>query len=85
MSTPSQELLRPMLKIVLTNTSIFSIINDMRTWTDEEIRYLRKYYNNTPMNIIVGQLGRSPQSIRNKVHYMRRKGMKFDRVTDAKR
>ena len=57
----------------------------MRTWTDEEIRYLRKHYNNTPMNIIVGQLGRSPQSIRNKVHYMRRKGMTFDRRTDAKR
>ncbi len=57
----------------------------MRTWTDEEIKYLRKHYNNTSMNIIAGQLGRSGQSIRSKVHQMRKKGFTFDRVTDAKR
>jgi len=57
----------------------------MRTWTDEEIKYLRKHYNNTPMNIVTGQLGRSAQSIRSKVSNMRKKGFTFDRVTDAKR
>jgi len=57
----------------------------MRTWTDEEIKYLRKHYNNTSMNIIAGQLGRSGQSIRSKVHQLRKKGYTFDRVADAKR
>lgn len=56
----------------------------MRTWTDEEIKYLRENYNKVPMNIVAGQLGRSAQSIRSKVHNMRKKGYTFDRVKDAK-
>ena len=56
----------------------------MRTWTDEEIKYLRENYNKVPMNIVAGQLGRSAQSIRCKVHNMRKKGYTFDRVRDAK-
>ena len=56
----------------------------MRTWTDEEIKYLRANYNKVPMSIIASQLGRSAQSIRTKVHYMRKKGFTFDRVADAK-
>ena len=55
----------------------------MRTWTNEEIKYLRKHYNKTPMSIIAGQLGRSAQSIRSKIYSMRKKGFTFDRVTDA--
>ena len=56
----------------------------MRTWTDEEIKYLRENYNKVPMNIVAGQLGRSAQSIRNKIHILRKKGYTFNRVTDAK-
>ena len=57
----------------------------MRTWTEEEIKYLRENYNKVPMSIVAGQLGRSAQSIRSKVHNMRKKGFTFDRVADAKR
>ena len=56
----------------------------MRTWTDEEIKYLRENYNKVPMHIVAGQLGRSAQSIRSKISYMRKKGFTFNRVTDAK-
>lgn len=58
---------------------------NMRTWTDEEISYLRENYNKVPMSIVAGQLGRSAQSIRSKVFNLRKKGMKFNRRTDAKR
>ena len=57
----------------------------MRTWTDEEIKYLRENYNKVPMSIVAGQLGRSAQSIRSKIHNMRKKGMTIHRRTDAKR
>ena len=56
----------------------------MRTWTEKEIKYLRENYNKVPMNIVAGQLGRSAQSIRSKVHNKRKKGYTFDRVADAK-
>jgi biotin operon repressor len=56
----------------------------MRTWTDEEIKFLRKAYNNESVGKLATLLGRSEQSIRNKVHILRKKGYTFDRVTDAK-
>jgi len=58
---------------------------NMRTWTEEELKYLRENYNKVPMSIVAGQLGRTAQSIRSKVHYMRKKGYTFNRITDAKR
>ena len=57
----------------------------MRTWTDEEIQFMRKAYNNEPIAKIALALGRTEQSIRNKVHILRKKGYTFDRRTDAKR
>ena len=56
----------------------------MRTWTDEEIKYLRENYNKGPMSVVAGQLGRSAQSSRNKIHILRKKGYTFNRVKDAK-
>jgi len=56
----------------------------MRTWTNEEIKLLRKAYNNKPITALAAELGRTEQSIRSKVHIMRRKGFSFDKVTDAK-
>lgn len=56
----------------------------MRTWTDEETKYLRKHYNNIPVGTLASTLGRSAQSIRNKVHIMRKKGFTFDRKTNEK-
>ncbi len=56
----------------------------MRTWTEEEIKYLRENYNKVPMSIVAGQLGRTAQSIRSKIHNLRKKGYTFDRVKDAK-
>jgi biotin operon repressor len=54
----------------------------MRNWTDKEIRLLRTAYNNEPVTKIALTLGRSEQSIRNKVHAMRSKGYTFNRVKD---
>ena len=54
----------------------------MRNWTDKEVAFLRKAYNNEPIDKIALTLGRSVQSVRNKVHIMRKKGMTFDRVND---
>ena len=73
------------LKIVLDNERQKEYNINMRTWTDEEIKYLRENYNKVPMSIVAGQLGRSAQSIRSKIHNMRKKGMTFHRRTDAKR
>lgn len=55
----------------------------MRTWTDKENKFLRKAYNNEPINKIATALMRSKQSIRNHVHILRKKGFAFDRVRDV--
>ena len=54
----------------------------MRKWTEKEVAFLRKAYNNEPIDKIALTLGRSVQSVRNKVHIMRKKGMTFDRKGD---
>lgn len=54
----------------------------MRKWTDKEVAFLRKAYNNEPIDKIALTLGRTIQSVRSKVHVMRKKGMTFDRVND---
>ena len=54
----------------------------MRKWTDKEVAFLRKAYNIEPIEKIALTLGRTIQSIRSKVHIMRKKGMSFDRVND---
>ena len=56
----------------------------MKTWTDKEIRFLQKAYNNEPIGKIAKALMRSEQSIRSKVHIMRKKGIAFDRVRDLR-
>ena len=56
----------------------------MKTWTDKEIRFLQKAYNNEPIAKIALVLLRSEQSIRNKVHIMRKKGIAFDRKRDIR-
>ncbi len=56
----------------------------MRTWTEKEISFLRKAYNNEPIAKVAVTLGRTPQSVRSKVHQLRKKGFTFDRITDAK-
>lgn len=55
----------------------------MKTWTDKENKFLRKAYNNEPINKIAKALMRSKQSIRNHVHILRKKGFAFDRVRDV--
>jgi transposase len=56
----------------------------MKTWTEREIRFLQKAYNNEPIAKIAKALLRSEQSIRNKVHIMRKKGLRFDRKRDIR-
>ena len=56
----------------------------MKTWTDTENKFLRKAYNNEPINKIAKALMRSKQSIRNHVCVLRKKGFAFDRVRDVK-
>ena len=45
----------------------------MRNWTEKEIAFLRKSYNNVSIRQIELALGRSAQSIRSKVHNMKEK------------
>ena len=54
----------------------------MRKWTEKEVAFLRKAYNNEPIEKIAVTLGRTVGSVRSKVHIMRKKGMTFDRVSD---
>ena len=54
----------------------------MRNWTDQEGACRRTADNNEPIDTIALTLGRSVQSVRNKVHIMRKKGMTFDRKGD---
>ncbi len=56
----------------------------MKTWTEREIRFLQKAYNNEPIAKIAKALLRSEQSIRSKVHIMRKKGLRFDRKRDIR-
>ena len=53
-----------------------------KRWTDKERNYLKENYNLLPMNIIVGQLGRTPTSIRSQIDYLRKRGWTFHRVRD---
>jgi biotin operon repressor len=54
-----------------------------KRWTDKERNYLKENYNLLPMNIIVGQLGRTPTSIRSQIDYLRKRGWTFHRVGDT--
>ena len=54
-----------------------------KRWTDKERNYLKENYNLLPMNIIVGQLGRTPTSIRSQIDYLRKRGWTFHRVGDV--
>ena len=54
-----------------------------KRWTDKERNYLKENYNLLPMNIIVGQLGRTPTSIRSHIDYLRKRGWTFHRVGDT--
>ena len=54
-----------------------------KRWTDKERNYLMENYNLLPMNIIVGQLGRTPTSIRSQIDYLRKRGWTFHRVGDT--
>tara|TARA_R100001594_G_C3903469_1_gene231470 strand:+ start:172 stop:510 length:339 start_codon:yes stop_codon:yes gene_type:complete len=56
----------------------------MKTWTEKEIRFLQKAYNNEPIEKIARTLLRSEGSIRSKVHSLRKKGMAFDRKRDVR-
>ena len=55
-----------------------------KRWTDKERNYLKENYNLLPMNIIVGQLARTPTSIRSQIDYLRKRGWTFNRVGDTK-
>ena len=54
-----------------------------KRWTDKERNYLKENYNLLPMNIIVGQLGRTPTSVRSQIDYLRKRGWTFHRVGDT--
>ena len=53
-----------------------------KRWTDKERQFLKTNYNSLPMNIIVGQLGRTATSIRSQIDYLRKRGWTFHRVGD---
>lgn len=53
-----------------------------RQWTDEEKAYLKKHYNSLPIANIEKQLGRSANSIRSQVNYLRKRGWTFNRIKD---
>ena len=55
-----------------------------KRWTDKERQFLKTNYNSLPMNIIVGQLGRTATSIRSQIDYLRKRGWTFHRVGDTK-
>ena len=55
-----------------------------KRWTDKERQFLKTNYNSLPMNIIVGQLGRTATSIRSQIDYLRKRGWTFNRVGDTK-
>ena len=54
-----------------------------KRWTDKERQFLKTNYNSLPMNIIVGQLGRTATSIRSQIDYLRKRGWTFNRVGDT--
>lgn len=52
-------------------------------WTYEERVLLKKHYNDMPILKLCLLLNRSQQSIVNQVYYLRKRGWKFNRVSDT--
>ena len=57
----------------------------MNKWTQEEIDFLKRHYNEMPIEELCRKLDRSEDSIVSKVYYLRKRGWTFHRSTDAKR
>jgi len=55
----------------------------MNKWTTEELDYLKRHYNNMPIEELARNLERSEDSIVSKVYYLRNRGWTFSRRTDA--
>jgi hypothetical protein len=54
-----------------------------KSWTDKENAILREHYNSLPISEIEILLSRTAEQIRSHVYYLRRKGFRFNRRTDA--
>jgi hypothetical protein len=52
-------------------------------WSYEERVKLKELYNIIPIEELCIKLGRSQKSIVNQVYYLRKRGWKFNRVTDS--
>ena len=57
----------------------------MNKWTTEELDYLKRHYNNMPIEELARNLERSEDSIVSKVYYLRKRGWTFRRRADAER
>jgi hypothetical protein len=53
-------------------------------WTDKQVKMLRKFYGEMPVNSLANMLGKTPTAITSKVHYLRARGWTFSRKTDIK-
>jgi hypothetical protein len=56
----------------------------MKKWTLEQLEFLRRHYNEMPLDELCIKLDRSENSVVAKVYYLRKRGWTFTRRTDAK-
>ena len=76
-------MLKSDLKIILDNLSLFRYNTRMKKyerkpWTDSERKVLGSFYFTTPFDKVCLLLAeRSPASIRNQVHYLKKRGYRF--------
>ena len=47
-------------------------------WTDKQVKLLKRFYGEIEISEMAIMLEKSPQAIRNKVHYLRKRGWTFD-------
>ena len=47
-------------------------------WTDKQVKLLKRFYGEIEISEMAIMLEKSPQAIRSKVHYLRRRGWTFD-------
>lgn len=52
-------------------------------WSYEERVLLKEHYNSMPIDDLCKLLKRSQKSIVNQVYYLRKRGWKFNRVSDV--
>jgi hypothetical protein len=70
-----------MVKIVLDFSFSFcynTVMEKNNRWTDKQVKLLKRFYGELDISEMAIMLEKSPQAIRNKVHYLRRRGWTFN-------